>query len=92
MKTGTKLNHEAKATYMVTVTATDPGGLSDSVDVTIKVTDEDEAPEITAGGLVISGMARVDYAEDRRDAVATYRASGPDADMATWTLSGGRRR
>ena len=78
---------------MVTVTATDSDGLDASKDVTIKVTDVDEAPEITVGGLAISGIARVDYAEDRRDAVATYRASGPDADMATWTLEGaGRRR
>ena len=46
VKTATKLNREAKATYRVTVTASDPGGLSDSVDVTIKLTDEDEGPEI----------------------------------------------
>ena len=47
VKTATKLDREAKATYMVTVTATDPGGLSDSVDVTIKLTDVDEVPGIT---------------------------------------------
>ena len=46
VKAGTKLNYEAKNTYMVTVTATDPNGLSDSIDVTIMVTDVDEAPEI----------------------------------------------
>ena len=51
VKTATKLNLEAKATYMVTVTATDPGNLSDSVDVTIKVTEVDEAPEIRRGTL-----------------------------------------
>ena len=88
VKTATKLNLEAKPTYMVTVTATDPGGLSDSVDVTIKLTDEDEGPEIMRGGLAISGMARVDYAEDRRDDVATYMVSGPDAASATWSLEG----
>ena len=31
VKTATKLDLETKATYRVTVTATDPGGLSDSV-------------------------------------------------------------
>ena len=41
----------------------------------------DEVPVITVGGLAISGTARVDYAEDRRGAVATYMASGPDADI-----------
>ena len=43
--TKAKLNREAKDTYMVTVTATDPHGLSDSVDVAIKVTDVDEPPD-----------------------------------------------
>ena len=36
------LDHETKATYSVTVTASDSGGLSDSIDVTITVTDVDE--------------------------------------------------
>ena len=88
VKTATKLDLEAKATYMVTVTATDPGGLSDSVDVTIKLTDEDEGPEIMVGGLAISGPSSPYYAEDRTDAVGTYTAVGPDADMATWSLEG----
>ena len=40
------LDHEAaKNTYMVTVTATDPDGASDSIDVTINVTDVDETTE-----------------------------------------------
>ena len=88
LQTKGKLDYEDKKSYMVTVTATDPNGLSADIDVTIKVTDVDEAPEITVGGLAISGIARVDYAEDRRDAVATYRASGPDATSATWSLEG----
>ena len=85
---GVKLDYETKPTYMVTVTATDPDGLSDSIDVTIMVTDMDEAPKIMVGGLAISGMSSVSYAENRRDAVATYTAAGPDANMASWTLGG----
>ena len=51
-----------------------------SIDVTITVTDVDEAPEIMVGGLAISGKATVDdYAENGTGAVATYTASGPDA-------------
>ena len=50
LKTKAKLDYEAKSTYMVTVTAADPNGLSDSVDVTIKVIDVDEAPKIIVGG------------------------------------------
>ena len=64
VKTATELNLEAKPTYMVTVTAIDPGGLDDSVDVTIKLTDVDEAPMIMVGGLAISGMSSVEYTEE----------------------------
>ena len=46
MKTKAALNKEDKDIYMVTVTATDPSGLSDTINVTIKVTNVDENPEI----------------------------------------------
>ena len=36
------LDYETKATYSVMVTASDSGGLSDSIDVTVTVTDVDE--------------------------------------------------
>ena len=85
---GTELDYETKQTYMVTLTAQDSFGETASIDVTIMVTDMDEAPEIMVGGLAISGMSRVEYAEDRVDVVGTYMATGPDADMATWTLEG----
>ena len=86
---GTKLNYEDKATYMVTVTATDPDGLDASIDVTIKVTNVNEAPEIIVGGLAITGPASVSYAEDRSDAVGTYDLAGPDSDSGRWTTLGG---
>ena len=88
VRAGTKLDFETKATYMVTVTATDSVGVTASIDVTIKVTDENEGPEIMLGGLAISGMDSVEYAENGTDPVATYMASGPDASMATWSLEG----
>ena len=46
------LDYETKDTYSVTVAASDSGGLSDSIDVTITVTDVDEAPVITGDSLV----------------------------------------
>ena len=85
---GTTLDYETRQTYMVTVTAEDSFGGTASIMVTIMVTDLDEAPEITVGGLAISGMSGLDYAENGMGAVDTYMASGPDADMATWTLVG----
>ena len=90
VKTATKLDRESKPTYRVTVTATDPGNLRDSVDVTIKLTDEDEAPEIMVGGLAITSQSAraIDYAENDTDIVDTYGAVGPDAASARWSLSG----
>ena len=41
------LDYETKATYSVMVTASDSGGLSDSIDVTITVTNEDEPGRVT---------------------------------------------
>ena len=88
LQTKAKLDYEDKKSYMVTVTATDPSGLSASVDVTIKVTDMDEAPMIERGGLAISGMSSGDYAENRMDAVAEYTLAGPMKDRARWALEG----
>ena len=82
VETATELDLETKATYMVTVTATDPGSLADSVDVTIKLTDMDEAPVIMVGGLAISGLSRAYYAENGMDAVGTYTLAGPMKDRA----------
>ena len=56
--------------------------------MTIKVTDVDEAPKITVGGLVVVGTSDVNYAENGTGMVATYSAAGPDAADATWSLSG----
>ena len=88
LSTKAKLDYETKSSYMVTVTATDPRGLSDSVDVTIMVVDDNEAPEVILGGLAISGRNVVDYAENGMGAVGDYNALGPDAADATWGLSG----
>ena len=43
----TKLNFEGRTTYTVEVKADDPFGLSDTITVTITVTDVDEAPVLT---------------------------------------------
>ena len=92
LRTKAALNYETKKTYMVTVTAHDGtsnmADASASIDVTIYVTNVDEAPEIMEGGLAISGISGVDYEENGMDAVATYIASGPMSDDAMWSLSG----
>ena len=87
-KADVPLDTETKDTYTVTVTATDPSELTATITVTITVMGVDEAPEIMVGGLAVSGMTNVDYAENGSEDVATYTALGPDADMATWSLGG----
>ena len=47
LKTEAPLNFEARSSYTVVVTATDPFGATDSIVVTIIVTDEDDPAEIT---------------------------------------------
>ena len=44
LQTEATLDHEAKGSYTITVTATDPSGEFDSIEVTITVTDVDEPP------------------------------------------------
>ena len=47
LKTKAALNYEARSSYLVVVTATDPFGAGDFLVVTINVTDEDDPAEIT---------------------------------------------
>ena len=79
VNSGVKLDHEAESSYMVTVTATDPDNLSASIDVTISVTDVDEAP-------VVSGDAKKDYAENGTGAVATFTADDPEDRKVYWSV------
>ena len=88
LSTKADLNYEAKNRYTVIVTATDPYLASDTITVTVEVTDVDEAPEIMKRALVISGDRSISYPENGTNAVETYRASGPDATGAAWTLEG----
>ena len=61
--------------------AEDSFGASTSIDVTIMVTDVDEAPDVT-------GKEMVDYAEKGTGPVATYMASDPEGAMVRWSLDG----
>ena len=73
---------------MVTLTAEDSFGSSSSIAVTIMVNPIDEPPEIMVGGLAVSGLRSIEYAEKGTGMVATYTALGPDAASATWSLDG----
>ncbi len=70
------------AEYSLTVTATDPGNLSDTVSVTITVTSPQEPLEVV-------GPAAVDYVENSTSNVATYTATDSESDdPITWSVDG----
>ena len=75
------MDYETRTEYMVVVTATDPSGASDAINVMITVTDgPDDA--------VITGVKTYTYAEDRTDEVATFSASDQDGNAIEWGKSG----
>ena len=66
--------------YLVTVRAYD-GTNYGTLDVTVTVTDVNEAP-------TVSGTTSRDYAENRSDSVATYTAVDPEGITFTWSVAG----
>ena len=63
--------------YQVTVRAADAGGRTGTLDVTVIVTDTNEAP-------VISGPAAVSVNENSTRDVATFTSADPDGATAVW--------
>ena len=66
--------------YVVKVQASD-GTETASLDITIDVTNVNEAPSVT-------GETAFNYAEQSTGSVAAYTASDPEGDELTWSLSG----
>ena len=79
------LDFEATTSDTVTVKATDPSGLNDTVQVTINVTDVDETP-------VVTGDTEIDHDEnqDAFNPVQTYTADDEEDNNSDlmWSLSG----
>ena len=73
------LDREARSSYRVRVTATDPSGASDMIDVTINVEDENEPP-------VVTGDTTVFHRSGNSGAVFTYRAVDPERTTVTWAF------
>ena len=81
LQTKAPLDHESKASYTVTVTATDPSNAKDVITITITVTNVDETPVVTVG-------PSIKYAENGIGTVATYTATDPEGTAIIWSLSG----
>ena len=88
LASGVQLDYERKRTYRLTVRVTDGrdqsgdgdmDAIDDTINVTITVTDVNEAPGL-------SGDNAPSYQENSNSAVATYSASDPERDTITWTV------
>ena len=83
LRTKVELDHEGREQYSVTVTATDPSGLTDTVSVTITVEDLNETP-------VVSGESSLELEEgtDTGITLAAYTSTDPDREGIDLNLSG----
>ena len=86
------LDKEEKASYAVTVTATDSDGSMATLAVTVTVTNVDEMPAVSrrpgAGCEENADETGYDceYAENGRDPVATFTATDPEGAAVSWDL------
>ena len=82
------LDYETKDTYSVTVTASDSGGLSDSIDVTITVTNVDEpgAVKLSSEALVVGTALTANLTDDDGETTEmTWQWASSDAMDGTFT-------
>ena len=83
LRTKAELDHEDQEQHFVTVTATDPGGLTDTVTVTVIVEDVDETP-------MVIGPASLDLVEGTSTGTTlyTYTSTDPDEKGIAFALPG----
>ena len=84
LMTKASLNYEARNSYSVVVTATDPSGASDSILVTINVTNVHDPVHIT-------GPRSVRYPENSAEPVASFTAFDEAGHVIRWSLRGDDR-
>ena len=97
LMTSAALDYETKATYTVTVTATDGDGLDDMITVTINVTDVEEALCVTEGAVASDAgdglKADCQTLLDSEDALGGSLNWDAGTDIMDWdgvTVDGGR--
>ena len=79
--TSNDFDFETPTDRSVEVIATDPGGLSDSIEVEIVVTDVNEPPEV-------SGRDALEFEENRTGSITRYTAADPERDAFGWSVGG----
>ena len=88
LRTRTPLDYETKNRYVVTITVSDGNGGTDTIDVTIDVTDVDEnrAPSFTNRNFVI--ILVLENTASGEPMGAPVSATDPDGDELTYSLGG----
>ena len=81
---GMKWDHETKSNFSLTINASNPYGQtsSNSLSLTVRVTDVNEAPVIT------NPQTLVYVSEGATGSIATYSASDPEQNDIFWSLAG----
>ena len=82
LKTSAPLNHEVKSSYTVTITVSD-GGLTDTINVTISVTDANDAPVFNKKLPTTLSIAENTAAANIGDA---FTATDEDGDTLTYSI------
>ena len=84
---GTTLDYDTQPnTYNVRVTATDPSGLNDTIDVTINIIDVNETPVVTVDSDNTERTPDENFGTTTT--VATFSATDEENSTLTWSLSG----
>ena len=81
---GVNLDYEASSDQAVKVTATDPDGLFDTIEVEIEVANVNEPPVVMG----ISGAEDTEFRENRTGTVGRFRATDPERDSFEWSVIG----
>ena len=81
LKAKAALDYESRARYSLEVRVSDGEGGSDTIDLTVRVTNVNEPPAIT-------GPTTADYEENGADAVAAYTVEDPEGTEVAWSLAG----
>ncbi|MYI93316.1 T9SS type A sorting domain-containing protein [Candidatus Poribacteria bacterium] len=79
-------DYETKSSYSVTITANDGNGGTASIDVTVNITNVNEAPVFTDGSSTTRSV--VEYTESSQNIGTPVAATDPDEDTLTYSLGG----
>ena len=79
---GANLDYERRTTQQVKLTATDSGGLSDTIVVSIEIAEVNEPPVVTG----VSGSENTTFPENGRSTVGRFRATDPEGDSFEWSV------